>query len=226
VFFTSQKPKKAAEIMIANRVSGVVERLIIPEFENQRKILFSPTISKDCTKIAFSVSENGSTNIYIFNRNTEKLTMLTNTKNTINTAPFFFNNDKKIIFVSDRQGKANIWEMKIDGSEQKRISQGDGAYYSPSVSSDGKKIAFVKVKSGVFSLGIANTDGSKEDLIHSAFLIENPIWAPIGKTIIFSMKPSSKEKSRVYAISFNGRKPEELPALKGSLNEPKWVDEF
>jgi TolB protein len=224
VVFVSQQPRKGAEIFIANRITGQIQKLPI-NILNESSI-FSPSISNDCNKLALSISGNGSTNIYIYDREQDILQKITATNNAINTAPEFFDNDKKIVFVSDRTGKPKIWTMTADGQNQKMITKGEGAYYSPSVSQDGSKIAFINVKSGIFSLGNINTDGTNEEVLYSSFLIENPTWTPIGKTILFSMKKNRDDKSRIYYISLNGREPEELDALKGNLAEPRWIDEF
>jgi TolB protein len=227
VFYVSQKPTRDSRIMIANRETSKISNLFVREFRDKEGIsIFSPTISRDCNTVVFSASEKGSTNLYAINRSTDALTRLTGNKGFINTAPKFFDDDKKIIFVSDVTGKPKIWQMDANGENKKIITRGDGAYYSPSVSKDGKKIAFVKVLSGKFSLGIANIDGSGEELLHSGFLIESPSWTPIGKTIIFSMQKTNRDNSRLYTISLNGREPEELEALSGNLNEPLWVEEF
>ena len=226
IFYIVQPRKEGATIFNSNRITGKVEKFTIQEFSKDRRPIFSPAISKDCKKIIFSSSEGGGTNIYSLDRATGELSKLTTTPNAINTSPVFFGDDKKLIFVSDRTGKPKIWEMNVDGTAQKQVLNGEGSYYSPSVSADGKKIAFVRVKAGTFYLGIANLDGTKEENIYSAFLIENPSWAPIGKTILFTSKRTANEKSRIYAVSLNGREPEELPALSGTLNEPVWVDEF
>jgi TolB protein len=224
VFFISQKPRKSSEIFVANRITGAITKL--PMELGSEKSIFSPSISSDCSKVIISVAEEGSTNLYTYDRESNILKKITNTRNIINTAPEFFDNDKKIIFVSDRTGKPKIWEINIDGSNLKQITKDEGAYYSPSVSQDGKKVVFVNVKSGVFYLKIADINGTKEETLYSSFLIENPSWSPIGKTIIFSMKKDKNDKSRIYSISLNGREPEELDALSGNLGEPKWLDEF
>ena len=225
VFFVSQKPKYPSEILIASRINGSIEKLNVRQL-GLNKAMFSPSISKNCNEIVFSVAENGMTNLYLFNRTLNSLKILTPENRAINTSPHFFDNDSKIVFVSDVSGKPRIWKMEVNGKNKQQITIGEGAYYSPSVSSDGKKLAFIKVNLGKFYLGISNLDGTNEELLYSSFLIENPSWTPIGKTIIFSMKLERDSKSRVYAISLNGREPEVIDALSGNLNEPLWIEEF
>ena len=224
ILYVNQSRKHGNSFVVTNTLSGKSHILELPFIE--RKIIFSPNLSKDCKTLIFSIAEDGATNLYSLERGKEVVTKLTATKNTINTSASFFENGDKIIFTSDRTGKPRIWVMNKDGAGQKILLEGDGGYYSPSVSSDNKKVAFVKVKAGTFSLGIADIDGTNEKILHSGFVIENPVWAPIGKTIIFSMKSTANSKSRIYAISAINGEIEELEALRGDLNEPRWIDEF
>jgi tol-pal system beta propeller repeat protein TolB len=226
VFFVSQKPKSHSNLLIANRVTSRISKLNIPQFKNTNKSLFSPDLSKDCNNIVFSVSENGSSKLFLFDRLTSELKFLTGSKGTINTSAKFFDDDKKIIFISNNFGSPKIWKINTNGTGKEMLIKNEGSYYAPSVSNDNQKIAFVKIYNKSFYLGIANIDGSKEELLYSGFLIEDPIWSPIGKTIIFSMKPERNSQSRIYAISLNGREPEQLETLSGDVGEPILVDEF
>lgn len=224
MLYVNQSRKNGNSFIITDVKTFQNSKIELP-FE-KRMIIFSPNFSKDCNQIIFSVAHEGATNIYIFNRNLNTLKQLTNTASAINTSASFFANDSEIIFISDRTGKPKVWKMNADGTKQSAVLNGEGGYYSPSVSSDNKKIAFVKVRSGTFSIGTADITGENEKIIHESFLVENPVWAPIGKTIIFSMKNHAKDKSRIYAISTISNTIEELIALEGDLNEPKWIDEF
>jgi TolB protein len=231
VLYVMQTPKYGTQLYIVNRLNGKTMTLYIP-FNNastvnsSRKIIFSPEYSKDCKRILFSVAERGSTNIYLYNLNDYSVKKLTGTK-FIETSAKFFDDDKKIIFVSDRSGRPKIWIMNSDGTKPYEIKGDSGSlYFAPIVSFDGKKIAFAKSKSRRFHLGIMNIDGSDEKILYSGFLIENPRFTPIGKTILFSMRKYSNSKSRIYSISPTSLELEEMPALIGNLNEPLWVDEF
>lgn len=224
MIYVNQARKGGNSFVITNVLTNKHGFLELP-FE-ERKIIFSPNLSKDCNIVIFSIAENGATNLYSFNRELKEVTQLTKSKNAINTSASFFEEDSKIIFISDRTGKPRVWVMNKDGSNQKMLINGEGAYYSPSVSRDNKKIAFVKVRLGNFSLSIADINGENEKILYNGFVIENPVWTPIGKTIVFSMKPNPKAKSRIYAISALSGEIDELDALNGDLNEPKWIDEF
>lgn len=227
IMYVSQKRGRPSQIFILNRDTGEREALHIPELQKVFAGIFSPSFSSSCREILFSASFSGSTNIYSFNRDNFVLTKLTYDKKYINTSPSFFNGDKKIIFVSDRiGGRPKIFTMNVDGTDQKQITVDSGSYFSPSVSSDDKKIVAVKVYEAKFRLVTLDITGENEREILSGFLIENPVWTPIGKTILFSMKHKRTSSSRIFSASSNSREVVEMPALRGELEEPIWIDEF
>lgn len=225
LMYVLQKRGRAGEIFISSTITGIREKVDISSFKKVKKSLFAPSFSNDCNKIIFSIAEeNGYINVYLLERNTNIIRKLTNL-GTINTSAKFFDNNSKIIFISDRSGKPQIFVVNLDGTLQEHVSKNSGSYFSPSVSNDGKRIVFSKLQSGMFKLSVADIDGENEKDLLSGFLIENPVWAPIGKTIIFSMKQNRHSKSRIYSISENTLTLKELPALSGDLNEPMWIDE-
>ena len=75
--------------------------------------------------------------------------------------------------------------MDADGGNVRRISFGDGRYATPVWSPRGDLIAFTKMKSGTFYIGVMNTDGSGERLLTQGFLVEGPTWAPNGRVLMF-----------------------------------------
>ena len=64
---------------------------------------------------------------------------------SIYTSPAYSPNVKYICFNSDRSGYQQIYVMKSDGSNVKRISFGKGIYGTPVWSPRGDLIAFTKV---------------------------------------------------------------------------------
>lgn len=99
VFYIKQKKNQRPKIFITNKEIGSTSQITIPQLEALNKGVFSLAISKDCSKIALSVTESGGSNIYLFERDTKQLFILTSGNRYINTSPSFFNNDRQIIFV-------------------------------------------------------------------------------------------------------------------------------
>ena len=79
------------------------------------------------------------------------------------------------LFVSIRRsGYQQIYVMKSDGSNVKRISFGNGIYGTPVWSPRGDLIAFTKLHKGKFYIGVMRIDGSGERLLTENFYQEAP----------------------------------------------------
>jgi TolB protein len=224
IMYSVQTKEEGINIIILNRISRDTQTIKLPKSGKQS--LFSPNFSSDCKKIIFSGIEETATNIFLFDRHKKEIMQLTRTKNAINTSATFSPSDDKIFFISDRAGRPRVWEMDQNGGNQRQITFSEGQHFAPHVSGEGRYISFVNINSGKFHLKVFDLKTKKENTIYSAFLIEDPTWTPTGKTIVFSMKKHANDKSRIYTISANGGEPEELEALKGFLNEPKWINEL
>ncbi len=106
-------------------------------------------VSPDGKNIVFGITryelaENkGDKNIFVMSTKGGKPTQLTFCKKSEYNA--IWNNDgSKIGFISSKSGSAQIWEMNIDGSNKKQISNIEGGIGSFNYSTTGNKIAFSK----------------------------------------------------------------------------------
>src|SRR5690606_30579575 len=93
-----------------------------------------------------------------------QVAQLTNTP-AINTAPSYSPDGSQVVFESDRGGTQQIYTMNADGSNQQRISFGDGRYSTPVWSPKGDYIAFTKMHAGRFAIGVMRPDGSGERIL-------------------------------------------------------------
>ena len=90
-----------------------------------------------------------------------------------------------LAFNSDRSGYQQIYIMKSDGSDVKRISFGNGIYGTPVWSPRGDLIAFTKLHKGKFYIGVMRTDGKGERLLTENYYQEAPSWSPNGRVLNF-----------------------------------------
>ncbi|GIL01962.1 MAG: hypothetical protein BroJett030_18610 [Alphaproteobacteria bacterium] len=100
------------------------QRELVTNFPN---MTFSPRFSPDGQKIIMSLQQNENSNIYVMDLRSRAMTRLTNTA-AIDTAPSYSPDGNRIVFESDRGGRQQLYVMNADGSNQQRISFGDGTY--------------------------------------------------------------------------------------------------
>lgn len=81
---------------------------------------------------------------------------------------------------SDPKGvKEEVWMVKLDGGEPKRIGEGS----QPSISPDGRQIAFVKDR--VIYHAAADGSGEAEQFFHARGKNSAPRWSPDGSSLAF-----------------------------------------
>jgi len=101
---------------------------------------------------------------------------------------FAYAEDGKILFMSDRTGKQQIYMMKPDGSEQVRVISSMAIEIPGNCSSDGKKFVFASTRDAqsTTDIYIANIDGTQViRLTNNQFVDTSPVWSPDGKKILF-----------------------------------------
>ncbi|WP_300731358.1 Tol-Pal system protein TolB [Helicobacter mastomyrinus] len=89
--------------------TGHIEQLVGSE-----GVAMVSDVSKNGENLILSLSPNGLSDLYLYNTKTKNLRRLTNYSG-IDVDGKFINNEKEIIFVSDRLGYPNIFVMRLDG---------------------------------------------------------------------------------------------------------------
>lgn len=123
------------------------------------------------------------TNIWVMNPDGSGIHQLTFSKNNIiNTTPIPIKNSKKILFVTNRNKKWQMFVMDEDGSNQMFfIDNGMLGSWSP----DGKFLAFMKSSPG--DIYLANRDGKLiRQLTKEGDVNFSPAWSPDGQHLTYS----------------------------------------
>lgn len=106
---------------------------------------------------------------------------------TIDVSAALSPDGSRLLFVSDRAGKPQIYSMPRSGGTPERISFVASDYCtSPAWSPKGDKIAFVCRADGGFQLFLADADGGNPIQLTSGGDNEDPTWSPDGRYLAFS----------------------------------------
>jgi TolB protein len=196
------------------------QREIVGEFPNMS---FAPRYSPDGQRVIMSLlDENGrNSNIDVLDLRSRQLQRLTNVP-AINTAPSFSPDGSQVTFESDRGGSQQIYVMNADGSNQTRISFGNGRYSTPVWSPDGKNIAFTKQAGGKFAIGVMKPDGSGERILTEGFHNEGPTWAPNGRVLMFFRdQPGEQGGPQLFSVDITGYNEQQVPTPEFA-SDPAW----
>ncbi len=187
---------------------------------------FAPRFSPDGNQVIMSLAENGNSDVHVMDLRTRRVRQLTKHP-AIDTAPSFSPDGRHIVFESDRGGSQQLYVMDSDGGNQHRISfKSGGRYGTPVWSPRGDLIAFTKIQSGLFHIGVMRPDGSGERLLTRGFLVESPTWSPNGRVLMFFKQDKSDDKgrgrnSRLYSIDLTGHNKREI-ITPVEASDPAW----
>jgi Tol biopolymer transport system component len=133
----------------------------------------------------------------------------------------------KIAFTSYRNGNyPEIWIMNADASNQTRLTNGNDISsghndFSPALSPDGTKIAFVSTRdqNGGEEIYLMHADGSNVvRLTNNAYSDRNPAWSPDGAQIAFYSNRDSI--GNIFIMSVDGSNQTRLTVNGG--DKPTW----
>ncbi|QOD37931.1 Tol-Pal system protein TolB [Candidatus Wolbachia massiliensis] len=170
---------------------------IVSAFEG---VISAPRFSPDGQSLLISHSSDGATNILSLDLNSKRTKKITK-NSAISTSPSFSPDQKYIVFSSDISGSQQLYiiDLTKKSKKPKRISFGNGKYATPVWSPKGDLIAFTKIQSGKFYIGVMKPDGKEERLLSEGHKIESPAWLPNGRGIIFT-KTESLSNSKLYLV--------------------------
>lgn len=206
---------KIPKVYILNLDTG--SRTLLGSFPG---MTYAPRFSPDGTKIIMSATNScGDSHIYLMDVCTKSKTQLTQ-GNSIDTSPCFSPDGKKIVFHSDRLGTKQLFVMNADGTNMKRISKGPGGYAAPVWAPKGDHIAFIKVFDGSFHIGVMKSDGTGERLITQGYIVEDPMWSPNGRMLIFTRewkgdRPGENGRRRIHMVDLSGHNEVDIPTPQG-----------
>ena len=109
----------------------------------------------------------------------------------------------------------------MNGSNQRRISFGDGRYSTPVWSPRGDLIAFTRQAGGQFAIGVMRPDGSGERILTESYLDEAPTWSPNGRVIMFFQEARPGAGPKLWSVDLTGRNLR-MAATQTDASDPAW----
>ena len=94
---------------------------------------------------------------------------------------------ERILFLSRRDGNLEIYSMRPDGTDVRRLTFYAGNDNSPSFSPDGSKIVFTRNETElrVMDAYQGDPDNNSSELLATFSIVAQPKWSPDGSIIVF-----------------------------------------
>jgi Tol biopolymer transport system component/DNA-binding winged helix-turn-helix (wHTH) protein len=122
----------------------------------------------------------------------------------------------RIIYDAVQEGKRQLWIMDADGSHQEPLSPNTAVDWSPSVSGDGRYLAFLSKRSGRTEIWRADLDGrNAQRLTDVGPDLSQPQIAPDGRVVYFSQYKLGKWV--IERVSTEGGAPEQVSDVAADL---------
>lgn len=114
--------------------------------------------------------------------------------------------DGRVFYASTENQQPDLWSMKVDGTENKRLTR-DGCLF-PSVSRDGRFVVFVSAEGGIHHIWRIDADGKNRKQLTFGDGESYPYIAPDGNSIVYT--PQGKDRNTLWRISIDGGPPQQL----------------
>ena len=232
--FYSSEPKSSREAKVPIQSSGStpiysafnvthihskVTRAVLPVSFGARVPRASPTANQ----VVYESNADGNLELYLLNLDGIPLGQITPEQiqpkritfnETDDGSPAFFPDGQRIIFVSSRKENPRneapgnqvnqLYTIDIDGKNERHFNPNRYDCYNPTVSPDGKTIAYVSARDGDTEIYLIDADGKNMRRITGDIGVSiHPAFSPDGQHLAFVSDRNRSGTFHIYLMSFD-----------------------
>lgn len=134
----------------------------------------------------------------------------------------------RIAFVTSRDGDAEVYVMRADGSGVRRLTASHRDDWGPAWSPDGRTIAFLSARQGIDRIFLVEADGTRtRTLVRSRrppgdrAQESSPAWSPDGTRIAF-VTHNAGERARIWLADVRTGERRALTDGGNAATDPAW----
>jgi len=213
--YVSFESGRSSQIFVQNVATG--ERRAVASFQG---INGAPAWSPDGERLAITLSRGGNPDIYILDANGNDAPRQLTRHFGIDTEPAWAPNGREIFFTSNRGGSPQIYRMPSRGGDAERVTF-EGRYNaSPSISVDGRFLAFAHQTNGGFQIAVQDLDQGFMRVLTDGQLDESPSFSASGTMIAYTR--DTERGTELATVSLFGRIQGKLTEFINTVREPDW----
>ena len=157
--------------------------------------------SPDRTRVAFIVrAGRGRSDLYVMDADGGGVRRLTTDSAEVKTPVFVPPDGERIVFVSTRTGRPQLYSIRVDGTQRAAIATPRPAA-APALSPDGRHLAYAS--DGLYEVGV---DGSGERRLTTVGRDAAPRYTPDGRVLLF-LRDEGARTRRLYRLALAGGTP-------------------
>ena len=211
VSFESRKPVVYVHDIATGR------RRLVANFRGSNS---APAWSPDGRTLAVTLSRDGVSQIYGLDAAAGGEPRRLSQSSSIDTEPVYSPDGKSIYIVSDRGGSPQIYRMPASGGAADRVTFTGTYNISPSISQDGRWLAYISRVSGAFKLHVMELASGSTTPITETSADESPSFAPNSRLIVYATKQHDREA--LMTTTLDGKLKARLAGQGGDIREPDW----
>lgn len=112
----------------------------------------------------------------------------------------------RIVYASTENQQSDLWAINADRSGSRRLTDDSGFF--PSVSRDGRLVAYVSAQGGTLHIWRMDADGGNKQQLTDCAGESHPSIAPDGKWIVYT--PLGEGRNTLWKVSAAGGEPRQL----------------
>jgi len=171
-------------------------------------------------RVAVVISVDGSTKIFVANRDGSGLRQLTR-GGALEVSPSWSPDGSRIAFISDRSGAPQVYVMDAGGGNVERVSFHGGYNTGASWSPDGRWIAYESRVGGSYDIWIVDPETRQAvPVVQHGGNDVSPSWSPDGRKLVFSS--NRRGRYDLYAVDVEGGAVGRLTEGQGDDTSPAW----
>ncbi len=179
----------------------------------------SPSWSPDGKRIAFTNTQDGNSDIYVYSIASHELIQVTRHR-LIDTEPAWSPDGEQIIFTSNRSKNPQIYQIRLkQNSRPIRITRegtsNTGAKYSP----DGGRLILITDQSNGSQVGVFDLESQELNVVSPTNIDDSAGISPHGDMLIYVVEGQNRQ---IQILSPNGNVSSSIPIAEGRVKQVTW----